>query len=268
MARLWQSSIVHVIPMFIHKIFSSSGFIRTFVKFAVPAFAVCLFVPSARLLAAEIVFQNGLDGYEGTRGVNIKGAPEELRRKNFQEASEWLIAGVPHGGHRSLLLLAFSGLTGEKGIPAGAKVIRATLELYKVRDIEDDGQYRPNSVINVYRLLTPFYPEESTFDERTSLRASEQFWGDRNSIEDGPVADIDFDKASGVSARLTGGDEDSWMSWDVTETAARWIRNPKDNHGFLIMANAYWIGGYFASASFDDISLRPRLVVEFSEKGR
>lgn len=235
-----------------------------FIRLCTLALFVTLTFP---LLAGEVVFQND-DVYTGTDGVVLKGEHDSQRRTNHYGSVEWTVAGVSWGGPKTLLLVRFDHLTGEKGIPAGAKIQSALLDLYKVRGVRDQGQYNPTSMIHAYKLLTPFYPQDSTFAERAPLSPEEQYWGSSHSIEDGPVAGVDFDKENNVASALLTPDEiDTWIRFDVTNAVAGWLREPESNHGLLLQANQYWIGATFLSPHSDDAMLRPRLTIHyFSDK--
>ncbi len=231
---------------------------------------------TASLCAGEMIFQNQPDGYQGASDATLMGQTEARQTLNYGHAKTLEVAGVAHGGMKRLGLIVFSDLTGLKGLPAGVRIKRATLKLYKVGEPKDSGQYAkviPNHlVIRAARLLTPWVAgtrdgetEEGsvTFAYRAYEEEIPKFWGDTNRIENGPVKGIDFQETGAVACRLTPGEESGWMEWDITPFVQEWIANPSANHGVLLSAKSFYVGSYFASCEADEPEFRPKLEISY-----
>jgi hypothetical protein len=231
---------------------------------------------SAQLFAGDITFQNGTNHYEGASDANLIGQVENRKHLNFGHADRILVAGVAVGGLKQLGVIQFSDLTGPGKIPAGARILRATLELYKVGEPTDSGQYArvesKNLYLNCYRMLKAWKAGEGTgqmvddgvtFSYRAYRSDVPEFWGNSNQIEEGPVKGIDYDPAVSSRAAMQVGAEQVWMQWDVTPFVRRWVKEPESNHGVMLMARSYYVGTFFASCESGQVEFRPRLIVEY-----
>ncbi len=227
------------------------------------------------LHAKEIIFQDGLDQYNGASDTTLYGQREDQQSFNYGGKNTIDVAGVRHGGMKSLGLIQFSDLEALKGVPLRTKIKKATLRLYKTGQPTDNGQYekvRPaDRVIRIHPVLKPWNAgtqqgevEEgsATYSYREHRQENPQFWGDANQIEDGPVPGVDFDTSRSVSSPLIT-EPDTWMEWDITPIAQGWINDPSSNHGVFLTALSYYVGAYFASCEAEDPSKRPQLVIEY-----
>lgn len=125
--------------------------------FASLSFAAAISTSDA-LEPVTLVFQNGLDGYEGTfdRQISATGAV------NGNAVTGYFVDGgasdVDDAGWQSAMI-RFDGI--ESMIPAGAKIVEANLIL--VTTTVSNAQ--SNSAFNVYRLKTPFDENSSSDPE-------------------------------------------------------------------------------------------------------
>ncbi len=237
---------------------------------------LCLLLPLAPVLAGEAVFQNGLNGYEDAVDTTLSGANDRLKMVNYGADTMLRVGGVPHGGLRMLGLVRFGGLTEPGRIPAGAKITSAWLELYKTDEPKDNGQYEKippvNRVIIAHSMLRPWSAgrelgkpsaDGATFATRGSTGGMEEFWGDAQQMENGPVKEVDYNPAVVARASLVPGSGEVWMRWDLTALVNDWVADPAKNHGVLLMARSFHVGSYFASCDAEAAELRPKLVVEY-----
>lgn len=226
----------------------------------------------------EIVFQQGRDGYTGAQDTTLRGDPPEIATHNFGAAETLLVSGVPWGGWKCVTLIRFDQITGTASnqVPVGAKVIAARLELHKIQDApKDQGQYEAagaDAVISLYPLRTDFVagtgtgrsPEKAAcFSYRCFAPELPTYWGIHNQIENGPVADLDYDSRMRVKSPLLPRKTNVWMSWDITPIVSGWLQQPASNHGLYLVTHGYWIGAEFDSSEAAVMSNRPRLVVKF-----
>lgn len=232
------------------------------------------------LFADERVFQNGLNGYNEAEDATLRGEPEEIRSNNYGRDPVLEVQGVPWGGARRLSLIRFKDIVGAAAhqIPPGSEVNSATLELYRVGGAADSGQYDAEpafaKTITVYPMLVDYQcgdgREQRPVDGAVcfSLRSYSiempSYWGNMRTLENGPVAKIDFDESEGVSAPFKPDEKDLWMSWDVTKIAVQWISNPEKNYGLLMMTHGFWIGVDLASSEAHEAEFHPKLTIIFT----
>jgi hypothetical protein len=234
---------------------------------------------STQLRADETVFQNGLDDYQGTQDTNLRGSSEELKVANLWGDHNLYISGVPMGGFQMMALIRFDGIvgTGKNQIPPGVTITKARLELFKVENYpKDEGQYEKDArfaVITAYPMKTSFVAGDSndpkkvggaTFSYRNNDPDLPQYWGNKNQLETGPVAGVDYDPALGTTTKVDPAVEKDWMQWDLTEDVRGWVADKSTNHGLYLMAQGWWTGGLFRSSEAEQ-SWRPRLVVEWTK---
>lgn len=230
------------------------------------------------LEADELIFQNGVGGYASAQDVTLQGEPEENAKFNYGDDDKLSVSGVPWGGSKELGLIRFDQITGASShqIPPGAIIVSARLELHKIEDKpKNEDQYEQegkDAMISAFSMLRHF-------DAGRSLGAAEEkaacfsyrafsgefptYWGDKNQIENGPVADVDYDSWKPANSPLRPGESDIWMTWDVTNIVDIWVQHPELNHGLYLKTYGYWIGAQFDSSDAGDQQHRPRLIVEF-----
>lgn len=245
-------------------------------KRLVALLSLFLMLPCAQ--STEVVFQNGLNGYNDAEDTTLHGAVPKLQTANFGADPVFGVAGVKHGGFAQLGLIRFNNITGiglDK-IPTKKHITKATLELYKVDEPKDTGLYgktpEAHREIRAFKMLTDWKAgtamksEElgaSCFHYRFYNAEAPTFWGEGNQIEEGPVRNIDFQFLPRAAAPLEPNSGSIWMSWDVTAIAQEWIDDPTTNHGLFLNALGYYVGAFFASCEHDAPEHRPRLVIEY-----
>lgn len=232
-------------------------------------------VALSQVSGEEIIFQNGLNGYKGTRQALLQGDIEVRKIENLSNRDSIRVVGVSWGGARRLALLRFDDIfdSEKNGFPEGAEIISARLELYKTGENVDtellDQLSDPQRVVSVYRMLSPFYETNedgsySCFSYRAYGGNAEEYWGNENKITEGPVRDEDYDPAPIGAIPIETEVFNQWYTVDVTNVVRDW-QNGDPNHGFFLSAHSYWIGLWFASTNYSEESQRPRLVIEFQK---
>ena len=219
----------------------------------------------------ELTFQNGLNDYQGTLdNMLYKGIPAA----NFGKSPKITISGVPWGDGGCFMLIKFDKIIGKNAgqIPPDARIISASLSLYKFEDSpKNDGQYESN-YISLFPMLSDFEfgsgngkPQENAvcFLFRKYSVDAPSYWGNKNQEEKGPVMDVDYDNAKRMTAILKVTEKDVWINWDISKIAAAWPAKPDSNKGMLLFAAAYYEGIIVAGANYPDAQLRPKLTVKF-----
>ncbi|MBN8459531.1 MAG: DNRLRE domain-containing protein [Verrucomicrobia bacterium] len=186
-----------------------------------------------------VVFQNGLNGYTGTFDRKIGAA--EIDGLSVSGTTSYYIdggssslndAGFAHG------LLRFSDI--ETHIPAGAKIVKATVTL--VQKTHTDAQ--SGDSFNIYRLTRPF---NSGSSKSTDFGA------------DGIAGDIDWiaGSFSAVNTQSYGGP----VTADVTRVVQSWV-DGSPNHGFGIRSDR-GTNGWSTHTTGATQTLRPKLEVTY-----
>lgn len=228
------------------------------------------------LQAEETVFQRELNQYLGVEDSTLSANPVGDATKSLWGEELLQVAGVPTAGKRKMALIRFDALFGDgkNQVPKAARITRARLGLYKVGEEADSGQYasaKPSQLfITLHQMLMPVQPgepdDESSAYSCYSFRAfgagDDEYWGDKNRIELGPVQDVDYKSAPVGRVPLEVSMLDTWYWIDLTNQVREWAAGGP-NHGFILLAHGWWIGATFASGQYHDPALRPTLIVEW-----
>lgn len=153
-----------------------------------------------------------------------------------------------HGDTRALL--KFTGLPA--GIPAGARVVDAQLQLW-------NAQLLPGTVtdgkVDVHRLTR-------AFDETTAT------WNNAASGTPWTAPGGDYDPTA--ESYVDGFTNDpEWQSWDVSDTVTSWLASPTTNHGLLLRMRdevAATQRAMMLNSESPEALLRPTLQVTYLEK--
>lgn len=226
--------------------------------------------------AEETVFQRDLNNYTGVVDGILSANAAGDETTNLWGGETLQIAGIPTEGWKQMGLIRFDNLFGtEKNqIPPGAKIRNAQLGLYKVGEPLDEGQYASAEpwqlFVTIHRMITPFHAgEPDAVSEVYSCHAfrgygkgEDEYWGDKNKIEVGPVVHVDYIHEPIGRIPLEVNAKDDWYWVDVTNEVQGWAAGDP-NHGFFLRAYGWWIGATFASGQYHDPTLRPKLIVEW-----
>ena len=189
------------------------------------------------LNAATTSFQQGVDGYSGSRDTALIGAGAwgDYDFSSFDEL------GISLNSRQGLLRFTniFGNLTGQ--IPSDSSIQSATLELTRF-------SYTTTSNASGYRVLS-YWSDTDTYNslgnglQTNGIEAA--FTPDFSSLGDGSIARL------------------SPQSFDVLEAVSYWQTNPSLNYGWVLSGgNSSTL--QIASSDYSNISYRPRLVVEFA----
>jgi len=195
--------------------------------------------PTATPARAQVVLQQGLDGYAGVADTYLDA---------------WHIAGN-HGRSRDLYvrqgrdqvaLLHFDLAS----VPPGARVTEALLSVYV-----DEFQSVAGGALSVYEL-------------RRSWSADAANWleADLGALWSGPGASApESDRAVAALASVALRPASGWVTLDVRESVQRWVRQPTDNRGLLLSIEGQaspWVR--LASSQADVAGRRPKLVLRYT----
>lgn len=192
------------------------------------------------------VFQNGLNGYDGTTDVRVNaefGADFGVNEQNV-----WL-DGESGGGEYAGLLLHFDDLFGSGSSQYG--VDDAFTEAYVVLTTTGlDVSY--NSMSGGTWALSEMAVEWDVTGTNWSLPLLyDDFGGDGPDVEDGELVD------EGVTVTNIARNQEAWF--EVTDIVKGWQLG-EDNNGLYVYPQTTDGWNIFATGS-DDISVRPRLVL-------
>ncbi len=183
----------------------------------------------------RISFQEGVDGYRGTVDTEIWAlAPNTILDANPNASSD-----ANNDGGESQVLLRFEGIVGNKGIPDGARVVAAKLEV---------SAFDQGTTVNLHRLLVPF-PKGATWNSMVAGISADGMEASRH-------------KDSFTFGKIAA--NTSIVIFDVTDSVQAWV-NGQPNHGWAFL-NTGGNGWDFYSAEYEDVTQRPKLIVEFSKR--
>jgi hypothetical protein len=190
--------------------------------------------PSCFGQSSKIVFQNGIDGYQGTVDTEIWAlAPTTLLESNPNASSD-----ANNDGGESQVLIRFDDFLGntDRLVPLRSHIVSARLLV---------SAFDQGSTVNLHRMLVPFSKSAT--------------W---SSVIDGVSADgleASRQKDSFTFGKIAA--NTSIVVFDVTDTVQAWASG-QANHGWVFL-NTGGNGWDFYSSEFDDIGQRPKLVVEY-----
>ncbi len=183
----------------------------------------------------QVSFQQGVDGYSGTVDTEIWA----LAVNTILESNPNASSDADNDGGESQVLLRFEGIVGsEPGrIPARATVHSAKLRVSAF----DEG-----NTVNLHRMLVPF-GRAATWNSLVSGVSADGLEASRHKDS------FTFGKIAANSSEII---------FEVTDTVQAWV-NGESNHGWVFL-NTGGNGWDFYTSEFENISQRPKLVVEFT----
>ena len=207
--------------------------------------ALCLGEDSATprsravLQKVTISFQQGVDGYSGTVDSEIWAlAPHTILESNPNSSTD-----ADNDGGESQCVLRFDGIIG-KGkaqVPPQATIHSARLLV---------SAFDQGSTVNLHRMLVPF-DRSVTWSSMVSGISADGMEAARHKDA------FTFGKIAANSSEIV---------FDVTDTVRTWVSG-EPNQGWVFL-NTGGNGWDFYASEFDDVSQRPRLVVEYSLPSR
>jgi hypothetical protein len=191
------------------------------------------------LQKVTISFQQGVDGYSGTVDSEIWAlAPHTILESNPNSSTD-----ADNDGGESQCVLRFDGIIG-KGkaqIPPQATIHSARLLV---------SAFDQGSTVNLHRMLVPF-DRSVTWSSMVSGISADGMEAARHKDA------FTFGKIAANSSEIV---------FDVTDTVRTWVGG-EPNQGWVFL-NTGGNGWDFYASEFDDVSQRPRLVVEYSLPSR
>ncbi|MGQ9665813.1 MAG: DNRLRE domain-containing protein, partial [Anaerolineae bacterium] len=186
-----------------------------------------------------IILQEGAGGYAGVEDTFINGWSADtnygMNTQVFVRSGEWMSA---------LLRFDLSGL------PAGAVVQQATLDLYV------SGRSNSNPIsMEIYRMRRPWREMEATWNRPRIGEA----WG----IAGAKAVGTDLDGT--LLSRLTLSTISTWAELDVTSAVRDWLAEPASNFGVVV--KSFDLAGVqynILSSEYGNAALRPRLTIRYT----
>ena len=180
-------------------------------------------------------FQNGVEGYVGTVDSEIWA----LAPTTFLESNPNASSDANNDGGESQVLIRFDAIIGPSPdqIPKNARIASARLFV---------SAFDQGSTVNLHRMLVPF-PKSATWSSMVDGVSADGFEASRHKDS------FTFGKIAANSSTVV---------FDVTDTLQAWVTG-QANHGWVFL-NTGGNGWDFYSSEFDDLTQRPKLVVEFA----
>ncbi|MDJ0939562.1 MAG: DNRLRE domain-containing protein [Woeseiaceae bacterium] len=138
-------------------------------------------------------------------------------------------------------------------VPRHARIVSATLELYKLNSSNNAA-----GMVNVHAINRSWEEGDSngcscpgvTFDDRDSGLSWNSPGGDFDAV---PTASIAVDTAT-----------DRWVSWDVTGLVQDWADGTRPNYGMMLTPGDATATSEFASSDYSDPTLHPKLSIRYA----
>ena len=203
--------------------------------------------PSAPPQTATLFFQQGREGYGGAADTTLNAwEPEasfggaDLLRLRYDRSPDDVSAMAP--------VLRFDLAL----LPSEANVVTASLQLYLVeKSNQNDLRGQVHGLLRSWDEATATWQQASAGAVWTKPGAhgagtDHMTW----------AADIQLI-----------GDVNRWYTFDVTDLAQLWVKDPARNHGLVVLAKAGTgqarVDADFASREYGDPALRPQLIVAY-----
>lgn len=188
--------------------------------------------PSDRVLT----FQQGVNGYTGTIDTEIWA----LATTTILSANPNASSDSNNDGGESQVLLRFEKIIGDqpRQIPSKSRVRSAKLLV---------SAFDQGDTVNLHRMLVPF-EASATWNSMVSGVSCDGLEASRHKDS------FTFGKIAANSSEIV---------FDVTDTVQIWV-NGDANHGWVFI-NTGGNGWDFYTSEFENVSQRPKLVVEMSD---
>jgi hypothetical protein len=182
-----------------------------------------------------LIFQNGVNGYEGTIDIEIWAvSPNTCLEGNPNASSD-----ADNDGGESQILLRFERIVGDKPgqVPPHATVHSAKL----VVSAFDEG-----NPVHLHRMLVP-WKRTATWNSMVAGVTADGLEASKK------VESFTFGKISASSSEVP---------FEVTDTVQAWV-NGEANFGWVFI-NTGTNGWDFYTSEFEEVKQRPKLAVEFT----
>jgi len=139
------------------------------------------------------------------------------------------------------------------GLPRGARVLTATLELYRLTTSQDfPGPIALHAITQSW--------EEGNSSGGTNPGAT---WDLRDTGLPWNTPGGDFDATPAATAEMDAG-TDTWFSWDLTSLVQDWADGTRKNYGMMLVAGDAVARAEFSSSDDINPALRPKLTVRYA----
>ena len=213
---------------------------RVFRRARVWLFATLCLCPAlmggaASATRVTVSFQQGVNGYSGTVDTEVWA----LATTTILESNPNASSDADNDGGESQVLIRFDGILGAapRQIPKHATVHSAKLII---------SAFHQGSTVNLHRMLVPF-DRSATWNSLVSGISADGLEASRHKDS------FTFGKIAANSSEIV---------FDVTDTIQAWVSG-EANHGWVFL-NTGGDGWDFYTSEFDNVSQRPKLVVEFT----
>ncbi|MEK6259113.1 MAG: DNRLRE domain-containing protein [Planctomycetota bacterium] len=182
-----------------------------------------------------VSFQQGVEEYSGTIDTEVWA----LAVNTILESNPNATSDADNDGGESQVLIRFDDIfgTGQRKIPPGATIHSAKLLV---------SAFDQGSTVNLHRMLVPF-DRSATWNSLVSAVSADGLEASRHKDS------FTFGKIAANSTEIV---------FEVTDTMQTWV-NGETNHGWVFI-NTGGNGWDFYTSEFDNVSQRPKLVVEFT----
>jgi len=185
-----------------------------------------------------LTLQPGVNRYTGFSDSYISSVAPT---RNFGTAYDLVVRG--NDTMDSLLRFDLASL------PAEARVITATLELYSVKRTGTAAL-----TVSVYPLIRPWDRGETTWNQATAAVA----WGQPG--VNCPITDRFPTPAANQMVNRVA----TWYRFNVTDAARAWVADPASNQGLVLKGYGDSATQYtFASSRYPTVGQRPKLVIQY-----
>ena len=203
------------------------------------------FTPGPTPVGTTVTFQQGLNGYAGMRDTYISDYSDDT---NYN----WDTILIVRSTDIMASLLRFD----VSSIPTNATIQSAQLQVYTVG--QSNSAYmcaRP------YAVLRPWIDSQATWNRATS----------------GETWAAPGCNGIGTDRSDVGGEEiwlqytNRWYTFDVTDIVQAWVLDPANNQGLVLKSTctmAELVQYSLAGADYENGSLRPKLVVQYTLDGQ
>lgn len=246
------------------------------VRFLGLAFTASLLSVTAAMAQVTVTFQQGVDGYTGTYDRLINIANNRNGAEVDTTGSAFFIDGDPIDESRADYLIRFDEIIGENKIPAGAKILKATLTLKTTSTVVSSNSQSGESY-SIYRLTRPFDTNSTLDGDFGDEDFAFSFYLDGVTpkidsflqLDAGVTAnDIDADWCLGTFDRPIGSTQmavDQFYTADMTRAVQSWI-DGFPNFGVAVISDHVDNddGWSVHSTGSSDVAARPQLTVVYT----
>ena len=184
----------------------------------------------------RVSYRQGVNGYHGATDTFVNSWSEDV---NYGDAA----TVRSRSSNAQQALLKFDDIR----LPSGVSLDKAILQVYAQTRSNDANFY-----VRTMEMKTPWDENAATWNQ---ARFGVGWQGSHFGPDDYVIPYTDFKFVTGI---------ERWVELDVTSIVRRWLENPDNNRGLLLdIYSTADVAIDFPSSENADVSLRPRLVLEY-----